>query len=93
MKIINDIAYADNFEELLEVSAVKPLSNYKLYIEFTNGDARVFDFKLFLDFPVFAPLRDEKIFQSVQVKHGVAVGKQTSPPTGFMRTEFLHDIL
>lgn len=76
MKIINDIAYSDDFEEILEALKVKPLPDHKLYVEFNNGEKRIFNFKPLLDFPAFQPLRDEKLFEAVEIEHGVVVWKQ-----------------
>ena len=48
--------------------AVKP--DYKLRLTFSDGKARIFDVKPFLDKGIFRELRDESLFKSARVWHG-----------------------
>jgi hypothetical protein len=48
------------------VVSVKPESNYMLLLSFTNGEVRRFDVKPYLDYEVFQPLKDERMFCSVK---------------------------
>ncbi|MHB0976961.1 MAG: DUF2442 domain-containing protein [Candidatus Aquicultorales bacterium] len=50
------------------VENVEPLEEYKLRIEFKNGEIRVFDLSPYLDIGKFAELRDQSLFRSVRVK-------------------------
>jgi hypothetical protein len=42
---------------------VKPESDYKLLLYFTNGEVRRFDVKPYLEFEVFRALKDETLFR------------------------------
>jgi len=50
------------------VKNVKPLDNYKLLLEFGNGEKKVFDVSPYLSIGKFSELRDLSIFTSVIVK-------------------------
>ena len=47
--------------------AVKPLSDYRLEVEFDNGEVGLFDVKPYIKGPWFGELRDEALFKSVFV--------------------------
>lgn len=73
MYIKNGIAYAGEQKPLLKVSGVRPLDDYKLWLRFSNGEAKIFDFKPELDCPAFSPLKDKELFKSVYIDYGVTV--------------------
>ena len=73
MYIKDGIAYAENPKPLLKVSGVRPLPNYKLWVRFNTGEAKVFDFSEILSAPAFSPLKDKEVFNSVYIDYGVAV--------------------
>lgn len=73
MYIKNGIAYAGESEQPLKVSGVRPLPKHQLWVRFSNGQAKVVDFKPLLDSPAFAPLKDETVFHGVYIDYGVAV--------------------
>ena len=50
------------------VKNVKPLDNYKLLLEFGNGEQRVFDVSPYLGIGKFAELQNPSVFSSVTVK-------------------------
>ncbi len=50
-----------------KVTSVHPLPDYCLQMGFDNGDAGVLDLSPYLDFGVFARLRDPQVFAGVQV--------------------------
>ena len=52
------------------VRSVKPLANYKLHIEFTNGEHKIFDVSPFLEKGIFRELKDHQYFQKVRVAFG-----------------------
>jgi hypothetical protein len=52
------------------VTKVEPLGNYKLKVEFANGDARIFDVGPYLDKGIFTQLKDEHYFRKVRVAFG-----------------------
>jgi len=47
------------------VEAVKPQDNFMLHVWFNNGEEGLFDVKPYLDFGIFAELRDASIFNTV----------------------------
>ena len=73
MYIKNGIAYADDPAPLLKISGVRPLENYKLWIRFSNGEAKIFDFVPELNSPAFLPLKDVSVFNSVYIDYGIPV--------------------
>lgn len=73
MYILNGIAYAGEPTPALKVSGVRPLEDFRLWVRFNNGEARIFDFKPLLNSPAFAPLSNPDIFKSVYIDYGVAV--------------------
>ncbi len=73
MYIEDGIAYAGEREPKLAISGVRPLEDYKLWVRFNTGEAKVFDFKPLLHKPAFAPLADEALFKQVYIDYGVTV--------------------
>lgn len=73
MYVVNGIAYAGEQAPPIKVSGVRPLDDYRLWVRFNTGEAKVFDFKPLLDKPAFAPLADKTIFQAVYIDYGVTV--------------------
>jgi len=67
MYIKDGIAYADDPTPMIEVTAVKPLDNFKLWIRFSTGETKIFDFKPLLNTPCFIPLKDKNVFNDVAV--------------------------
>jgi len=53
--------------ELKQVRSVLPLDDYKLLLEFSNNEKRVFDMKPLLDKPVFKPLWNKELFQKAHI--------------------------
>ncbi len=47
--------------------SVKPLENYRLEIEFSNGEKRIFDCKPYLNGDWFEELLEQKKFASVRI--------------------------
>lgn len=52
------------------VSSVKVVNNYRLSIEFANGECRLFDVSPYLDKGIFNELRDTDYFKQVKVAFG-----------------------
>lgn len=73
MYVVNGIAYAGEPKPAIKVSGVRPLKDHKLWVRFSNGEAKIFDFQELLGKPAFAPLKDEAVFQSVYIDYGVTV--------------------
>jgi hypothetical protein len=53
-----------------DVKLVKPLSDYRLYVEIDDGRKGIFDMKPYLDKGVFQELRDVSYFNQVYVLFG-----------------------
>lgn len=73
MYIKNGIAYAGEPQQPIKVSGVRPLDGYKLWVRFTNGEAKVIDFSNLLETPAFLPLKDQRVFNGVYIDYGVTV--------------------
>lgn len=73
MYIKNGIVYAGQPQPQVKVSGVRPLADYKLWVRFNNGEAKIFDCKELLDTPAFSPLRDEAVFRAVYIDYGVTM--------------------
>ncbi len=52
---------------------VKPLENYKLKVEFENGEEKIFDMKPYLTYPVYKDLNDENVFKEAQIKYRTVI--------------------
>lgn len=53
-----------------DVNAVRPLSDFRIYVEVENGSKGVFDLKPYLDHGVFRELRDVHYFNQVGILFG-----------------------
>ena len=50
-----------------DVKLVKPLPDYRIYVELENGQKGIFDLKPYLDHGVFRELRDVHYFNQVDI--------------------------
>ena len=73
MYIKNGIAYAGEETLPLRICGVRALPEHLLWLRFTTGEAKVFDFKPHLDAPCFRPLKDEDTFRDVYIDYGCPV--------------------
>ena len=73
MYIKDGIAYAGDQLPAIKVSGVRPLADFRLWVRFNTGEAKVFDFKPLLEKPAFAPLADKAVFDGVYIDYGVTV--------------------
>ena len=73
MYVKDGIAYAGESEKPITVISVRPLEDYKLWVRFSTGEMKIFDFAPLLDMGGFRPLRDKAAFDSVYVDYGVPV--------------------
>lgn len=73
MYIIDGIAYAGEQTPEIKVSGIRPLKDHKLWLRFSTGEVKIFDFKPMLDYPAFAPLKDEAVFRDVYIDYGVPI--------------------
>ena len=51
MYVLDGIAYAGKQEPVIKVCGVRPLVGHKLWLRFTTGEAKVFDFTPLLKEP------------------------------------------
>ena len=57
----------------IPVCGVRPLPGHKLWLRFTTGETKVFDFNPLLKDAGFALLKDEHTFAGVYIDYGVTV--------------------
>lgn len=57
------------------VISAKPLEDYKLLLEFDNGEKKLRDISHLLDKPVFAFLKDKSHFNAVYIEYGAVTWK------------------
>ena len=70
-----------------DVKSVKPLPDYRIYVEIANGRKGVFDLKPYLDRGVFRELRNVHYFNRV----GIVFGAVTWPHAQDIAPETLLD--
>ncbi len=66
------------------VRSVIPEDSYRLRIEFTNGEERLYDCSQLLDFGVFSELRNPAYFRQARAAYGTVVwphGQDICPDT------------
>jgi hypothetical protein len=73
MYIRDGIVYAGEPESVIKVSGIRPLDDYRLWVRFSTGETKIFDFKPLLDTPAFLPIKDKTAFSSVYIDYGVPV--------------------
>lgn len=73
MYIIDGIAYAGEQKKAITVSGVRAMPDHKLWVRFSTGEAKIFDFSPLLDSPAFQPLKDSDIWDGVYIDYGVTV--------------------
>ena len=73
MFIVDGIAYAGEQKPAIKISGVRPMEDHRLWLRFTTGETRIFDFKPLLSQPAFAPLADQTVFNGVYIDYGVTV--------------------
>lgn len=71
MYIIDGIAYAGDKTPEMKVCGVRPLADCRLWLRFSTGEARVFDFSPLLGKAAFSPLVDDAVFKGVYLDYGV----------------------
>ncbi len=60
-------------EVLLDVVKVEAKPDYKLFLEFENGEKRVFDMAPYMDKKPFAQLKGSPLFAKASVDYGTVV--------------------
>ena len=62
-----------------DVKTVKPLSDYRIYVETVGGQRGIFDLKPFLDHGIFRELKDPDYFNQVSIVPNNRVETPLSP--------------
>ena len=75
MYVHNGIAYAGTNPQDMQVIAIKPLDDYILLVTFASGERRLYDATELFQYPAFQALRDEQVFKSARIDHGVVTWK------------------
>ena len=75
MYVKDGIAYAEHPAVPIKVWGVRPLADFKLWVRFNTGEAKVVDFKELLNDACFQPLRDPEVFRDVYIDYGCPVWK------------------
>ena len=75
MYIIDGIAYAGETEPELKVCGIRPMDDHLLWIRFSTGETKVFDFTPLLESPAFTALKSPDVFRSVYIDYGIPVWK------------------
>ncbi len=71
-----------------DVVRVKPLPDYRLEVDFVNGEKRLFDMRPYLAYPAFAPLAEGSLFMKAHVVLGTVAWTDEidiSPDTLYLR--------
>lgn len=58
---------------VIKVCGVRPLDGHRLWVRFSMGEIKVFDFTSLLAMPAFAAFADEAVFRNVYIDYGVTV--------------------
>ncbi len=79
-----------------DVIQVKAVPDYKLQIQFADGQLQIFDMKPYLIYPAFADLCQNNLFLSARVSNGTVVWTDEidiSPDTLYLKSEPLNATL
>jgi len=71
-----------------DVKQVKVLPDFQIEALFEDGEARRFDLTPYLNYPMFAPLKEKAMFARAHVEYGVVVWSDEidlSPDTLYLR--------
>lgn len=71
MFIKDDIVYASEPSNDLEVADCRSVGDGVLIVEFSTGETRLFDSTCLLDMPAFAPLADQDVLDGFVIDDGI----------------------
>lgn len=95
MYILNDVAYADNYNnEQIKVDKIKVIAELCLLVTFSNGEKKIFDAKELLKYQVYEKLKDYEIFKNVYVENGIIVwdnGKIDIAPETVYNNSYIYE--
>ncbi len=58
---------------LIRVIEVRAMKDYRLWLRFSTGEEKWFDFTPLLSYPAFKPLADPRQFNNVSLDHGATI--------------------
>ncbi|MBQ7265912.1 MAG: DUF2442 domain-containing protein [Firmicutes bacterium] len=70
MYVKDDICYAGEYQDGIEIIEAKPLEGRMILVTFMTGEKRLFDTTL-LTGSAFKPLADKEVFDSLELFHGI----------------------
>jgi len=73
--------------QFMNVVSVRVLPDYVLALEFEDGEKKIYDFKQELKHPVFAPLKDKKLFRKAKSVGGGIIWNEDID----IASEYLYD--
>ena len=73
MFIKDGIAYANEAEKSITVISVRVLEHYKLWLRFSTGEVKTFDFSPLINTNAFSALKDKSVFNNVFIDFGITV--------------------
>lgn len=74
MYIINDVAYADEYNNNnLKIVKIHIISELCMLVTFSNGEKRIFDAEYLIKIPVYSKLNDYNVFKKAYIENGIIV--------------------
>ena len=74
MRVLNDIAYADNYNnEQLKVTEIKIVSELCMLITFSNGEKKIFDLTDLVKYQAYEKLNNYEVFKNAYIENGIIV--------------------
>lgn len=70
MYIINDICYAGEPKEGIEITDIKMCKDHTMLVTFSTGETRLFDSSTLIG-PVFEPLKNIDVLKNIKIEHGI----------------------
>lgn len=71
MYVVNGIAYAGTKQDDIKISNVSVLDDMIMILTFSSGEKRLYDASQLLKYPAFQLLKDNRVFASPVIDHGV----------------------
>ena len=71
MFIIDGIAYAGQPEGEMKVISAKSVGDFELLVRFSTGETRLFDGSALHAYEAFAPLFENKVFDTPEIQDGI----------------------
>ncbi len=95
MRILNDIAYADDYNsENLKVISIDIISELCMLVTFSNGEKRIFDLIELVNYPAYQKLKDYDLFKQAYIENGIIVwdnGNIDIAPETIYKNSYVYD--